>query len=225
MVRLAKAMLLWTALLAVGGCRPSLENVDPGLEETARTGDALAVYDCLEKLIERGKDSPEDREHAYQSVQGRDDGSAGYAFARAALAGRLAEQRGMAAGHLVTEAERYARKSRELDERFRDGAAARMLGTLYVLAPPRFLEHGDSEDGLSILEDLVEHSPDQPQNRLRLAEAYIALGDPGPAVVHLCKALSRSAALREDERALLDRLTANVGGRGRLECQSQEPAS
>jgi hypothetical protein len=218
-------MLLWAALLAAGGCRPSLENVDPGLEKTVRTGDALAVYDCLEGLIEHGKDSPEDREHAYQSVQGRDDGSAGYAFARAAIAGRLAEQRGMAAGHLVTEAESYARKSHELDEGFREGAAARMLGTLYVLAPPRFLEHGDSEDGLSILEDLVEGSPEQPQNRLRLAEAYIALGDPEPAIVHLCEAIRRRSDLREDERALLDRLAANVAAGSQLECSSGENAS
>jgi hypothetical protein len=218
-------MLLGAVLLAAGGCRPSLENVDPELVATAKTGDALAVYDCLEKLIEHGKDSLEDREHAYQSVQGRDDGSAGYAFARAALAGRLAEQRGMAAGHLVTEAESYARKSRELDDGFREGVAARMLGTLYVFAPPRYLEHGDSEEGLTILEDLAERHPDQPQNRLRVAEAYIALGDPEPAIIHLCEALARRVDLREDERALLDRLTANVGGRGQLECPAREPAT
>jgi len=225
LVRLPKAMLFWAALVAAAGCRPSLENVDPELVATAKTGDALAVHDCLEKLIEHGKDSPEDREHAYQAVQGRDDGSAGYAYARAAIAGRLAEQRGMAAGQLVTEAERYARKSREIDAGFRDGAAARMLGTLYVFAPSRLLEHGDSEEGLSILEELVELSPDKPENRLRLAEAYIALNDPEPAVAHLCKAMTRRADLREDEQTLLDRLMAHVGGKGQLDCSSGEPAS
>jgi hypothetical protein len=218
-------MLLWAALAAVAGCGPSLANVDPTLETAVKKGDALAVYDCLEELIEHGKDSPEDREYAYKSVLGRDDGSAGYAFARAALAGRLAEQRGMSAGHLVKEAEDYARRSREIDGRFRDAAAARMLGTLYVLAPPRFLEHGDSEDGLSILEDLVERSPDQPQNRLRLAEAYIALGDPEPAVVHLCEAVMRRGDLREDERDLLSRLMVDVGGEGEVDCSPGEPAS
>lgn len=225
MVHLPKAMLLCAALVAVGGCRPSLENVDQQLQATVGSGDALEIYDHLEKLIEKGKDSPEDREFAYQSVLGRDDGSAGYAFARGALAGRLAEERGMAAGHLVTEAERYARRSRELDESFRDGAATRMLGTLYVLAPPRFLEHGDSEEGLSILEDLVERSPDQPQNRLRLAEAYIALGDPEPAVVHLCQAMLRREQLRDDERELLRRLMVHAAGKGEVDCPRGEPTS
>ena len=53
-------------------------------------------------------------------------------------------------GHVVLnvrDVERSARRSRELDPGFRDSAATRLLGTLYVIAPASLLKHGDSEAG------------------------------------------------------------------------------
>ena len=130
---------------------------------------------------------------------------------RAAITGRLVQQRGLLGADLVGDVERNARRSRELDPAFRDGAATRLLGTLYIIAPAIYLKHGDSELGLELLEGLVEQRPDVPENHLRLAEAYIALRDPAPARPHLCKALTSRDALRPDERALLDRLVESTG--------------
>ncbi len=173
----------------------------------------MAVHDGLEARIGAQTDTEADRKAAYQQVRAlEDDGSAEYALARAALAGRLAETRGAKAGKLVTEAEQFARLSLDRDRSLRDGAALRMLGTLYVLAPGRLLKQGDSEVGLEMLEDLVRSHPDDPRAQLRLAEAYLALGDPDPSIPHLCRAQSGREALPADERRLLGRLVDDAGG-------------
>lgn len=182
--------------------------------------DPRGVLDGLEADIESGAASEDDRKRAYDTVAAaKDDGSADYAFARAALAGRLAELRGVKAGKLVTEAETYARLTLERDPEYDDGAATRMLGTLYVMAPGRLVEHGDAEDGLSMLEDLVEARPDDPRNHLRVAEAFIALDDPDPAVEFLCFAHANRDALRKDDQTLLDTLSETFGGKAGLACE------
>ena len=58
------------ALMAVAGCRhsPSAEEVDPGVVEAAEKQDAMAVYEGLEALIERGKDSPDEVGQVYRSL-------------------------------------------------------------------------------------------------------------------------------------------------------------
>jgi len=178
--------------------------------DAAAASDALAVSAALEALIAKGKDTRADREYAYQKVCEREENTAAYAFARAAVTGRLVQMGGLSAVGLVGEVERWARRSRELDPEFRSGAATRLLGTLYVLAPGALLEHGDSEEGLSLLEGLVQKHPDVLENHLRLAEAYIALGDPGPARPHLCQCLAQRAALRPDDQDLLLRLVRDA---------------
>lgn len=196
----------------------------PELAEASESEDPLAVLDELERLIEAGSESEDERVFAYDRISKiPDDDSAGWAFARAAVAGRLAELRGAGAGALVTEAETHARLSLERDPKFRDAAATRMLGTLYVMAPPRLVEHGDAEVGLEMLEALATAQPADPRNRLRVAEAYINLGDPEPALPHLCAARSGQAALRADERKLLASLVEDAGGESILECAA-EPA-
>jgi len=132
-------------------------------------------------------------------------------FARAAVTGRLVQQKGLLAAHLVPEIERCARRSRDLDPDFRGGAATRLLGTMYVMAPAVLLQHGNSEEGLLLLEGLVQTHPTVPENHLRLAEAYIALGDPAPAAPHLCRCLADKAALRPDDQRLLQQLVDNAG--------------
>ncbi len=173
-------------------------------------GDALAVSDALEELIAAGKDSPADREFALDYIRKHPQEGAAYAFARAAVTGRVVQTRGLGGAMLVSEVERWAEKSKRLDPEFRKSAAARMLGTLYVMAPSGWLEHGDSEQGLELLEGLVKAHPEVIENHLRLAEAYIALGDPGPATTYLCRCLARKAELRRDEQALLDHLFADA---------------
>ena len=74
-----------------------------------------------------------------------------------------------------------------------------------------WLEHGDSEQGLELLEGLVKKHPEQMENHLRLAEAYISLGDPAPAAPYLCRVRARRAELRKDDQTLLDHLFTDAG--------------
>jgi len=205
--RLALVLGLCIAAACAGRSGP----LNPQLEAVGVRSDALATSDALEALIADGKDTPADREYAYTIVCEREETSAAYAFARAAVTGRLVQQRGLLGASLVPDVERWALRSRTLDADFRDGAATRLLGTLYVVAPAGLVAHGDSEQGLSLLEGLTQKYPGTPENHLRLAEAYIALGDPGPAAPHLCFSLERRAMLRQDDAQLLDQLVATTG--------------
>ena len=208
------------ALVAVSaaGCRPRGDTTNPNFAAASEKRDAIAVYEALEALIDGQKDTKADREDAYAMVQGWDDGSAAYAFARAAIAGRLAENRGVQAGGLVGEAEAFARRAREKEPDLREGSATRLLGTLYVLAPARLLKHGDSETGLELLEKEVEAHGDRLVSRLRLAEAYLALGDPDPATGHLCAVKKGEAGLSAGDRRLLAKLVGDAGGEAKLAC-------
>ena len=201
-------------LLVLAGCSVAkvlLRSANPALVAAAEGGDALALSDTLERLIAEGQDTAADRALAYEAVKNHKQDTAAYAFARASITGRLIQQRGFRAARLLAEVEDFAQRSRELDPNFRDAAATRLLGTLYVLAPSKYLKHGDSELGLELLEDLVDKQPDIADNHLRVAEAYLALSDPDPARPHLCKCLEMRSRLRRDDSALLDRLVADVG--------------
>jgi hypothetical protein len=218
--RLALALTLFIAAPACSGAPPEVQSA---LSESAAKHDALALSDALEGLIAEGKDTPQDREFAYQKeAQIPDDGTASYAFARAAVIGRYVQAHGLTKGPLVAEMERYARQSKALDPSFRGFAATRMLGTLYVLAPASLLKHGNSEDGVSMLEGLVKAHPDVLENHLRVAEAYMALGDASPAYPHLCQCVAQKASLRMDDQKLLDRLVTEAGDK--LHCDAAPAA-
>lgn len=177
------------------------------------------IRERLEGLIDADRAELDDRRQAYEAVAAKpDDGSAEYAFVRAALAGRVAEAEGLGAGDLVAQAERWARESVKRDPEFDDRAATRMLGTLYVLAPGRMVEHGDSEDGLEMLETLAKERPADPRNTLRLAEAYVSLGEVDPALEPLCRTEAAKARLLAGEQRLLARLIDDIGGREALGC-------
>jgi len=199
------------ALLLAAGCATTRGPVNPVLTAAAEKRDALVTSDALEALIELGRDSPADREFAYQAIRETESDDAAYAFARAAVTGRLVQQRGLRGSSQVGEVEHWALRSRTLDPEFRGGAATRLLGTLYVVAPSAFLAQGDSEHGLELLEQLVQEHPDVVENQLRLAEAYIALGDPEPAAPYLCASLAKRSSLRRDDQQLLDQLVAEAG--------------
>jgi hypothetical protein len=192
-------------------CAARRGTVHAPVTAAAESHDALAVADALETLIAAGQDSPADRQYAYDVVHAHPEDTAASTLACATVTGRLVQEKGLPAANLVPEIERCARRSRELDPEFRAGAATRLLGTLYVIAPAALLQHGDSEVGVELLEELVQAHPEGIENHLRLAEAYIALGDPGPAAPHLCQCLAHKTALRADDQALLRRLIDNVG--------------
>jgi hypothetical protein len=206
-------------LIAVG-CAARRGTTHPALRRAVDQRDPLTVADSLEALIAAGIDTPADRQFAYEALAENHDDTASAAYARASVAGRLVQQKGLLGSGLIADVERDASRSRELDPSFRDGAATRMLGTLYVLAPASFLQRGDSEEGIVLLEGLVETYPYIPENHLRLAEAYIALGDPAPALPHLCRCLDVRATLRRDEQLLLAELIASVGT---LDCRAAAP--
>jgi len=212
--RVLRALAAAVALalgVAVAGCVTFVARVNPALEAAAGTGEPLVVYDALEALIEARQDTPGDRAFAYDAVRRIDERSAADTYARAAITGRLVQQRGLRAAHLVREIERYAWRSRELDPTFRAGAATRLLGTLYVAAPASLLQQGDSERGLALLEELAAERPDALENQLRLAEAYVALGDPGPAKEPLCRCAGSRERLGRDDRELLESLLEQSG--------------
>jgi hypothetical protein len=202
------AALLCVLLAACAGPRGP---ASPELRAAAQQHDALAVSDALEALIGAGRDKPVDREYAYKVVTAQEQDTAAYAYARAAVTGRLVQQRGLLGANLIGDVEHWALRSRELDPNFRDGAATRLLGTLYVIAPSSFLKHGDSEQGLEMLEELAAAHPEVLENHLRLAEAYIALGDHAPAAPHLCLCLANRDSMRPDDQRLLDDLVRVTG--------------
>ena len=208
-VRTALVPLAWLALAPACAVRRAPAHAE--LATVAAQGDALALADALEALIARGEDMPADREYAYAVVRRHDEDTVTATYARAVVTGRLVQQKGLLAANLVPAIERFARRSRELDPDFRDGAATRLLGTLYVIAPGTLLRHGDSETGLDLLEALAATRPDVLENHLRLAEAYVALGDPVPAEPHLCRCLAHASALRPDDQLLLARIAASAG--------------
>lgn len=214
--RARRTVLLFAVALGFGalpsGCTPSNAPVRDPVAVTLRDTDLsmLALSDALEALVAQGADTHADRKFAYQRVRNTPPHTAGDALGRAIIAGRLAQISGLSAPSLVSEVERYARQSAELDPALRAGAAQRLLGTLYVMAPAALLSHGDSETGLALLEDVVKRFPEHVSNRLRLAEAYAALGDPAPARPQLCYCIAHRSALRPDEQKLLAELRKQV---------------
>ena len=213
------------ALLALVGCRPT-SSVDPeqgpgGVDAQHELG-AWELHLDLESRIDAGKVSERERMAVLERVRTiPDDGSAAYAYARASIAGRVAEGRGLKALKILEEMQKWALISIERDPQLEDMAAKRMLGTLYVLAG-RHLDEGDSEEGLELLEEVLDAHGDAPINHLRLAEAYIALGDPDPAFELLCTARAGQDQLRARERELLRQLIEDLGGVEDLGCAPQE---
>jgi len=211
-VRIALVAIALSGLAACAVLRP------PGYDNfkvAVSKGEAIQIYDALEALIAEDDDTRNDRKNAFAAVRNRNEDTAAFQFAWAAIAGRVVQQRGLLAVNLVSQIEDHARRSVELDPGFRNGAATRLLGTMYVIAPSSFVEHGNSELGLEMLEGLVVKYPNDPENHLRTAEAYIALNDPGPAAPHLCACLAVKDTMRKDDQALLDNLIADAG---RFEC-------
>ncbi len=205
-----------TALLAIiltgccGASRPP-PPVPSGLQTAIEKGSALDIADALESLIGDGRDTEDERQLAYDHVKSKEEMTAAYAYARAMVTGRLVQVRGLTAALLIREMEEWGQRSRALDPTFREGAATRMVGTLYVLAPASLLANGDSEKGLELIEQVAQEYPNVIENHLRHAEALIALGDMGPAIEPLCRCFASRGRLQRDDQALLDKLMVDAG--------------
>jgi tetratricopeptide (TPR) repeat protein len=65
------------------------------------------------------------------------------------------------------------KRSVDMDPDMDDGGPLRVLGALYLKAPPWPAGVGDEEKALELLEQAVEDHPDHPLNHLFLAEAQI----------------------------------------------------
>jgi tetratricopeptide (TPR) repeat protein len=85
--------------------------------------------------------------------------------------GQLARTKTLGALRLVDEMEREFKAAHVLDERFDFAGPDRFLGQLYLQAPP-IASVGDRTKARKHLERAAELSPDYPENRLNLAEAY-----------------------------------------------------
>jgi hypothetical protein len=205
-------------MIALAGLSACAVLRPPGYQDfqvALKQGDALALYDKLEALIAEDDDTRADRKAAYRAIRDRNEDTAAFHFAWAAIAGRVVQYKGLLAANVVKDIEKHALRSIELDPRFRNGAAKRLLGTMYVIAPSSFLEHGNSELGLEMLEELVAEYPNDYENHLRLAEAYVALNDPAPAHPHLCASMNSKDSMRKDDEKLLESLIADAG---RIDC-------
>ena len=214
---------LLLVMLAAGTLSACVVLRPPGygdFKAALKTGEALRIYDTLEALIDNDHDTRTDRKIAWQALRDRNEDTAGFQFAWAAVGGRFVQYKGLLAVNLLKDIERHARLSVTLDPHFRNGAALRLLGTLYVVAPSTFVEHGDSELGLEMLEELVRDHPADYENHLRVAEAYITLNDPAPAAEHLCVCLAVMDQMRKDDQKLLVNLFADAGA---VDCPGSTP--
>jgi len=202
--RPATLLLATLTLTLAAGCAASAPApMRPEVQTMVAERDALAVVDDLERLVDEERDTPADREAAYEAVLALEEDTAPYAFARAAVAGRLAQVRGLSAIGLVREMERYALRSWELDPTYRRGEARRMLGTLYVLAPSFVLSSGNAEQGIALLKEQVQAHPRDAENHLRLAQGLIETGAEQQAAPYLCEVAERQETLRAADRRLL----------------------
>jgi hypothetical protein len=210
MSRVLAALALLACLTAA--CGPNLP--DPGLTkilDAARLGDALAVSDALEVLIAEGSDKQDHRERALDIIRAHPETTAAYAFARAAVTGRVLQKRGLITGvPLVGDVAHWADVSRKLDPAFRRGAATRLFAILCTQAPPPLLPSGcDAESGIAMLVALIKKYDDV-ENHLRLAEALLSQGDVASAVPELCICIQRKGELRHDEQILLETLLSDA---------------
>jgi tetratricopeptide (TPR) repeat protein len=211
-VRGALSALAAFVLLMMTSCAVLLQPA--GYEEfmnSVKKGTAIQIYDQLEALVANGDDTKADRKVAYRAIRDKNENTAEFQFAWAGIAGRYVQYKGLLAANLLKDIEKHARKSLELDPNFRNGAAKRILGAMYVAAPSNLVEHGDSEVGLEMLEELVKQYPDDPENHFFLGEAYITLNDPAHAVPHLCYCLSVKSKMRKDEQLALANLFSDAG--------------
>ncbi|NLH74120.1 MAG: hypothetical protein GX456_13770 [Verrucomicrobia bacterium] len=91
--------------------------------------------------------------------------------------GQLARTQSIAALNTVEEMELALKRALELDASFDYAGPDRSLGLLYLQAPGWPISIGDRRKARRHLEQAVKRSPDYPENRLCLMEAYLKWND------------------------------------------------
>ena len=91
--------------------------------------------------------------------------------------GQLARTKNIGALKLVNEMEKEFQIARDLDEKFDFAGPDRNLGLLYFEAPGWPTSIGSRTKARQHLEHAVKLSPNYPENRLNLIEAYLKWGD------------------------------------------------
>lgn len=91
--------------------------------------------------------------------------------------GQLARTKSLGALKLVSEMEREFKTAREIDARYDFAGPDRNLGLLYREAPGWPTSIGSKTKARQHLEAAVQVSPDYPENRLNLADAYLKWGE------------------------------------------------
>jgi len=139
--------------------------------------DSATVEDPMSSWLEAGEEAgreaagimPERVEgHYYQAIN----------------KGLLAQDATVGAITMVPDVAEAARRAIEIDESYDDAGPLRLLGKIYVMAPPWPASIGDLEEGISLLEKACTVSS-YPLNRLFLGEAYIEAGEKEQGLEHI----------------------------------------
>jgi tetratricopeptide (TPR) repeat protein len=145
---------------------------DPGVLWRAARAAYLVADSVTEKAeIERWADEGARLAERAILLDGR---SAEAHYYLATNLGLVAYVRQMSALSLVNRIAEAARRAADLAPDFDRGGPLRLLGLLYAKAPPWPTSIGDVEEGIRWLRQAVQRFPDEPLNRLFLAEALLA---------------------------------------------------
>jgi tetratricopeptide (TPR) repeat protein len=141
----------------------------------------VAAWQFARAAFNRGEFSTNDTERAALAAHGiaacrrtleRNPKCAPAAYYLGLNLGQLARTKLLGALPLVSEMEGGFKQARQLDEQFDHAGPDRFLGQLYFQAPGWPTSVGSRSKARKHLERAAELSPDYPENRLNLAEAY-----------------------------------------------------
>jgi len=148
----------------------------------AQPTNTMAGWQLARAVFDRAEYATNDTERAALAIQGigvcrsilaRTSNCAPAHYYLGLNLGQLARTRLLGALPLVAEMEVEFKTARALDEQFDYAGPDRFLGQLYYQAPGWPASVGSQRKARTHLERAVELSPEYPENRLNLAEAYL----------------------------------------------------
>src|SRR3569832_2045162 len=99
------ALLVVLATAALSACVVLRPQGYGEFKGALKTGDALKIYDTLEALIANDNDTRTDRKEAWHALRDRNEDTAAFQFAWAAVAGRYVQNKGLLAVNLLKDIE------------------------------------------------------------------------------------------------------------------------
>src|SRR4051794_6559798 len=94
-VRLVGTLVVAASTAFLAGCWGIPAPVHSQLVAAVQRSDALAISDALEALIAEGTVTSTDRNFALEKIREHEENTVAYAFARAAITGRVVQHRGL----------------------------------------------------------------------------------------------------------------------------------